>query len=475
MSQIAENCIDTHAQPYIALADRIWGYAELGYEEQQSCAAHIEYLERNGFKVTRGVAGIPTAFIAEAGQGEPVVGILGEYDALSQLNQESMALEPRPSAETATSNGHGCGHHLLGTAAHLAAVGVKAWLEQTGTPGTVRFYGCPAEEGGFGKTYMARAGLFDDLCAALTWHAGVVNAIMNTRFLSVIQAYFHFTGIAAHAGGSPHLGRSALDALEMMNIGVNFLREHMPTDARVHYAITDAGGLAPNVVQASAEALYMMRAPDNLGVQDIYRRVCDIAKGAALMSGCQVDIRFHSGCSNVVLNEPLNQRIIENMQRLGVPDYTQEELRFARDIQKTTRPEEHAAAQRWLSTPWRSDKPVMDYVDAYNPHGVIPQHGSTDVGDVSWVTPTAQFMTACYAFGTSAHSWQWVAQGKSGVAHKGMLLAAKTLAATAIDLFKDPALREAARADWQAQRDGVPYACPIPADIQPPPQRQAAT
>jgi len=468
-----DTLVDAHAPAYTALADRIWGHAELGYEEQQSCAAHIDALERQGFRVRRGVAGIPTAFVAEAGSGALVIGILGEYDALSGMSQESMALEPRPSSETSTSSGHGCGHHLLGTAAHLAAVAVKEHLEKTGAPGTIRFYGCPAEEGGFGKTYMVREGLFDDVDAAVTWHAGCVNAIMNTPFLSVIQAYFRFTGVSAHAGGSPHLGRSALDALEMMNIGVNFLREHMPQDARVHYAITDAGGLAPNVVQARAEALYMMRAPDNDGVRDLYRRVCDIAQGAALMSGCQVDIRFHSGCSNVLLNTPLNQRMVEHMQRLGVPDYDAQDRQLAQEMQNTVKPEEYAYANTWLSAPWRDPKPLFDYIDPYDPHAPYLQHGSTDVGDVSWVTPTAQCMTACYAFPTSPHSWQWVAQGKSGIAHKGMLLAAKTLAATALDLLQESALLDAVRQDWQERRGGKPYVCPIPAEIQPPPLRTA--
>jgi len=473
MNTASDALVEAQAGAYTALADRIWGYAELGYEEQQSCAAHIDALERQGFRVQRGVAGIPTAFIAEAGSGAPIIGILGEYDALSDMSQESLALAPCPSSETATRHGHGCGHHLLGTAAHLAALAVKEQLEKTGAPGTVRFYGCPAEEGGFGKTYMVRAGLFDDVDAALTWHAGCVNAIMNTPFLSVIQAYFRFSGVAAHAGGSPHLGRSALDALELMNIGVNFLREHMPSDARVHYAITDAGGLAPNVVQARAEALYMMRAPDNAGVKDLYRRVGDIAKGAALMSGCQVDIRFHSGCSNVLLNTPLNQRLVEHMQRLGVPDYDAHDLRLAQEMQNTVNPAEYDYANTWLSTPWRDPKPLFDHIDPYQPQAPLLQHGSTDVGDVSWVTPTAQCMVACYAFPTSPHSWQWVAQGKSGIAHKGMLLAAKTLAATAMDLLQDAALRAAVRQDWQARRAGIVYECPIPADVQPPPLRTA--
>lgn len=474
MHAATEDFIDAQAPVYTALSDRIWSFAELGYQEQNSAAAHIQYLRQAGFRITEGVAGIPTAFVAEAGSGGPVIGILGEFDALAQLSQESQALECRPSSEIMSGNGHGCGHHLLGTAAHLAAVGVKEFLERTGTPGTVRFYGCPAEEGGYGKTFMARDGLFDDLSAALTWHPGPITTVKNMSFLAVKQAYFRFTGVAAHAGSSPHLGRSALDALELMNIGVNFLREHMPTDARVHYAITDAGGLAPNVVQASAEALYMIRAPHNHEVDALYQRVLDIANGAALMSGCQVQVRFHSGCSNMVLNDPLNQLMYENLKRLGAPRYDARDQAYASELVKTTKPEEHEALGRWLTAAWRDPKPLFDTVDEYDPRIVTPMHGSTDVGDVSWVTPTAQCMTACFAFGTSPHSWQWVTQGKTGIAHKGMLLAAKTLAATAIDLFQEPAHIEAARRHWIERRHGVAYQCPIPADVLPPPLRKAA-
>lgn len=466
--EYADTFIDAKTDDYTRLSDKIWEYAELGYQEFNSAAAHIEYLERAGFKVTKGVAGIPTAFVAEAGSGGPVIGILGEFDALSGLSQESQALECRPSSEILNGNGHGCGHHLLGTSAHFAAAAVKDYLEREGLPGRVRFYGCPAEEGGYGKTFMVREGLFDDVDAALTWHPAVVNSVWNTSLLACKQVYFRFTGISAHAGASPHLGRSALDALELMNIGVNFLREHMLPDARIHYAITNAGGTAPNVVQANAEVLYMIRAPQNRLVNELYERVEAISKGAAMMTGCTVETRFDSACSDLLLNTPLNQLMYKNLKRLGSPVYDARDRSFADAIQKTTRREEIDQAGRMLASALRDPKPIFDGIDRFDPENALTLHGSSDVGDVSWVTPTAQCWTACYAFGTSLHSWQWVSQGKSSIAHKGMVLAAKTIASTAIDLFRDPALIEAAKQDLEVRRRGEQYESPIPAGVQPP-------
>ena len=466
--------VDEHGQRYAKLSDEIWRYAELGYQERDSARLHIDYLKEAGFAVREGVAGIPTAFVAEAGEGGPVIGILGEFDALSGLSQESLALSCQPSSEIANGNGHGCGHHLLGTSAHLAAVAVKKMLDDAGLQGRVRFYGCPAEEGGWGKTYMARAGLFDDLGAALTWHPGVFNGIMNLESLAVVQAYFRFTGISAHAGASPHLGRSALDALELMNVGTNFLREHMIPDARVHYAITDAGGVAPKVVQPRAEALYMIRAPRNADASEVYARVCDIARGAALMTGCELQIQMHSACSNIMLNDVLNRAMHAQLAHFGAPSYEQAELGFAASMHGTTRPEEIEMAGRMLQNAWKDPKPLYDGVEALDSARPMRMHASTDVGDVSWVTPTAQCMTACFAFGTSPHSWQWVAQGKSSIAHKGMLLAAKTMAGTAMELFQNPALLAAARQELDQRLGGKPYVCPIPADVMPPLGQAAA-
>jgi aminobenzoyl-glutamate utilization protein B len=470
---LIQDFIDESRDKYIALADEIWQFAELGYHEQKSASAHIAFLKAAGFRVQEGVAGIPTAFVAEAGSGGPILGILGEFDALSGLSQESLAFECRPSDEIENGNGHGCGHHLLGTSAHLAAVAVKNALERSGKEGTIRFYGCPAEEGGWGKTYMTRAGLFDDVAAAITWHPGVANGIMNIESLAVKQAYFRFKGISAHAGASPHLGRSALDALELMNVGVNFLREHMIPDARVHYAITDAGGLAPNVVQPTAATLYMIRAPRNRDVHALYERVCDIARGAALMTGCQLEIEVHSACSNLLRNSTLNELMHAKLKQFGAPAYDRQELAYAESMHRTTRPDEVEMAGRMLQAAWRDPKALFDGVDALDSDRPSQMHGSTDVGDVSWVTPTVQCMTACFAFGTSPHSWQWVAQGKSAIAHKGMVLAAKTMAASALELFTNPLLLAAARTELAERLAQEPYVCPIPDDVKPPLPRAA--
>ncbi|NKJ50673.1 amidohydrolase [Burkholderia sp. SG-MS1] len=465
---VVDRFIEAKSALFSSLADEIWQFAETGYQERNSVRKHIDQLKAAGFNVQEGVAGIPTAFIAEAGSGGPVIGILGEYDALSGLSQKSMSLRCEPSAEIANGNGHGCGHHLLGTSAHLAALAVKSFLEERELQGTVRFYGCPAEEGGWGKAFMARAGLFNDLSAALTWHPWMVNTIWNMETLAVKQVYFRFSGISAHAGDSPHLGRSALDALELLNIGINFLREHMLPSARIHYAITNAGGIAPNVVQANAEGLYMIRAPKNQDVESIYARVCDIARGAALMSGCGLEIKIHSGCSNLVLNNVLNQVMHDNLSRFGAPSYDEEERGFAESMHRTTRPEEIEMAGRTLQGAWKDPKPLFDGIDALDVKRPGQLHGSTDVGDVSWITPTAQCFIACYAFGTSPHSWQWVAQGKSSIAHKGMLLAAKTIAASALELFVNPGLLDQARQELDQRLRGHAYVCPIPDEVSPP-------
>ncbi|ODV41982.1 amidohydrolase [Cupriavidus sp. UYMMa02A] len=464
--------VERHSPQFTALADQIWNLAELRYEEFASAQLHIEMLEAAGFRVTRGVADIPTAFIAEAGSGGPVIGILGEYDALSGLSQEAGAMTCQASSEIANGNGHGCGHHLLGTAAHLAAAAVKEQLERTGQAGTVRFYGCPAEEGGSGKTFMARAGLFDDLDAALSWHPAVHNGVFSGETLANIQAYFRFRGKASHAANSPHLGRSALDAVELMNVGVNYLREHMLPDARVHYAVTNTGGLSPNVVQANAEVLYLVRAPRNDQATELFERVRNVARGAALMTGCELEVVFDKACSNLMQNTVLNQLVHKHLQAIGAPAFSPEEMALAAEFQKQTlTPEDIEGAGRSLGQAWRNPKPLFDHIDLYTPGNERKMYGSTDVGDVSWVTPTAQCFTACYAFGTPFHSWQLVSQGKSSLAHKGMLLAAKTMAASAIELFSAPDMLAQAKAELLERRGGKPYACPIPDDVKLPFQR----
>ncbi|MFY4025988.1 M20 family metallopeptidase [Achromobacter xylosoxidans] len=459
--------IDARSDRYAELSDRIWSLAELRYDEHKSAELHIAMLQEAGFRVTRDAAGIPTAFVAEAGTDGPVIGILGEYDALSGLSQESGAYACQPSPETPNGNGHGCGHHLLGTAAHFAAVAVKEFLERNGLPGRIRFYGCPAEEGGSGKTFMARAGLFDDLDAALTWHPASHTGIFHQSSLANIQAYFRFRGVAAHAANSPHLGRSALDAVELMNVGVNYLREHMVPDARVHYAVTNSGGISPNVVQARAEVLYLVRAPINSQAAELYERVKNVARGAALMAGCELEIVFDKACSNYIPNGVLNQVMYANMQALQGPAYTEGEQQAARRMWDAISADDIDNAGKNLGAVLRNPTPLFSGVAPYEPGRHEISYGSTDVGDVSWVTPTAQCWGACYAYGTPFHSWQMVAQGKLSLAHKGMVHAAKIIAATAADLYRQPETLARAKEELLEMRRGQPYVCPIPADVLP--------
>jgi len=453
-----------------ALADRIWSLAELRYAETASARLHMDALAGSGFRITRDVAGIPTAFMAEWGNtgndSGPVIAFLGEYDALSGLNQQSGALVCTPSVDSPGLAGHGCGHHLLGTSAHFAAIALQAHLQASGQRARVRYYGCPAEEGGSGKTFMARAGVFDDVDAALTWHPGSFTGVFSQSTLANIQAKFIFHGKASHAAHSPHLGRSALDAVELMNVGVNYLREHMPPDARVHYAVTDSGGLSPNVVQARAEVLYLIRAARNHEAAELYERVQNVARGAALMTDCKVEIVFDKACSNLLQNRTLNQVLYAKLLAEGALTVGTGEQGQAGQFQATLSKNDIDAVSRPLASVLRGQVPaVFEGVAPYDPAAEEILFGSTDVADVSWITPTVQAWVACYAFGTPMHSWQMVSQGQSGLAHAGMVRAARVLTATAIELVQRPELIEQAQAELLERRQGKPYACPIPADV----------
>lgn len=455
-----------------ALADKIWSLAELRYAETASAQLHMDALASSGFRITRNVADIPTAFLAEWGDSGPVIAFLGEYDALSGLNQQSGALVCTPSVDSPGMAGHGCGHHLLGTSAHFAAIALQAHLQASGAQARIRYYGCPAEEGGSGKTFMARAGVFDDVDAALTWHPGSFTGVFSQTTLANIQAKFIFHGKASHAAQSPHLGRSALDAVELMNVGVNYLREHMPSNARVHYAVTDSGGMSPNVVQARAEVLYLIRAARNHEAAELYERVQNVARGAALMTECQVEIVFDKACSNLLQNTTLNQVLYEKLLAEGQLAVDSQEQKKAVDFQATLKQTDIEDVSRPLSSVLRGKVPaVFDGVAPYDPAVDDMLFGSTDVADVSWITPTVQAWVACYAFGTPMHSWQMVSQGQSGLAHAGMVRAARVLAATAIELVKQPELIEHAKAELLERREGKPYVCPIPADVPLPFQR----
>ena len=448
------SAIDEKAAALDALADYIWDHPELAFEEHLSAQALIAALEREGFGVTRNLAGIPTAFSGRFGSGGPVIGILGEFDALSGLGQVAGATACAPDGRPA---GHGCGHNLLGVGSLGAAIAVKRFLEAGGRPGTVIYFGCPGEEGGSGKAFMARDGAFDALDAALSWHPKDVTEVRTFRSLANAQILYRFDGRASHAGAAPEQGRSALDAVELMNVGVNFLREHMIPQARVHYAITDSGGVSPNVVQPHAEALYLIRAPHNDQVRELCARVDDIARGAALMTGTTERHDFIKACSNIVTNEAMQrdlQRIMDAMQP-PVPDARA--LAYAREL----------TVQSLLGVPdSRPDAPLFEGVRAYQ-GGESWRFGSTDVGDVSWVCPTAQIHAAVWALGTPGHTWQATAQGRSAYAHAMMRYAAKVLAAEAVELLSNPALLAAAQAEHREKVGPNGYQAPIPEGVRP--------
>ena len=455
------------------VADHIWEYAELSLQEFKSAALYCEVLEKEGFRVEKCISGIETAFSASYGSGRPVIGLLAEYDALSGLSQTAGCIEEKPLKEGGS--GHGCGHNILGAGAMAAAFGVKAYLEQNQTAGTVILYGCPGEEGGAAKAFMARDGVWRNLDAALTWHPDDVNEVATGSSNACIQTQYKFHGIASHAAGAPEMGRSALDAVELMNTGVQYLREHMSDKARIHYAITDAGGCSPNVVQAKASVLYMVRSNHVAEAVELQKRVDKIAQGAALMTETTVEKKFIDGLADTVTNHALERVLYRNFEALGVPSYTPEELAFADSLAGT-----YSGSDR---APGVGSQYDLDYAAdaqarrAQAGHAMnrflLPlyqgdafQPGSTDVGDVSWQCPTAQIHVAAWPNGCPGHSWQNVSCGRTDIGHKAALHAGKVLAAAAIDLLTDPALLEEAKTEFQ-RRTAAGYTCPIPADAVP--------
>lgn len=456
--------VDTLKQRFVELSDRVWGMPEVCYTEARSCAEHTAELKAQGFRITEKVAGIPTAVVGEAGRGGPVIAIMGEYDALPGLSQEGGVAEHRPIE--VNGHGHGCGHNLLGSAALLAATAVKNWLAATGTPGRVRYYGCPAEEGGAAKAFMVRAGAFKDADIAISWHPHSFWEVTPPLSLANTRADFIFTGRAAHAAAFPHLGRSALDAVELMSVGVNYMREHMPSDARVHYALLDTGGIAPNVVQAHARVRYSIRATDLPGMLELVKRVRMIAEGAALMSETKVEMKIISAVSNMVGNTPLEATMQGILEELGPPHFDDADKAFADSIRKTLSAQDIAAV--WSSIGQRdTGAPLADFTVPANTVRK-PMIGSTDIGDVSWVVPTVQAHAPTVAIGTAFHTWQIVAQGKSPAAHKAMVQVAKAMAATAVAALTDPELVAAAKTDLAERTRLTPYVCPIPDGIEPP-------
>lgn len=445
---------------FAALSDFIWDHPETAFEETVSAQALQYALEEHGFQVAANLAGIPTAFSGTWGQGKPVIGFLGEFDALSGMSQQAGVLHSAPLESGG--NGHGCGHNLLGAGSLAAAVLVKEYLQSNHLSGTVVYFGCPGEEGGSGKTFMAREGTFDGLDCAITWHPGDLNAVIPVSLLANVQLSYHFHVRSAHAAVSPHLGRSALDAVALMNTGVQYLREHMIPEARIHYAITNAGGSSPNVVQAEAEVLYLIRAPQNQQVQELRQRVEKIAQGAALMTETQVTSTFYKACSNVVPNQTLCQCMQQNLESVPFPPVPPEWERDAKAIFQTLDAPLNPMQKRLVQ-----DGRFISSVPTPLMPGERCMSGSSDVGDVSWICPTVQCTAATAALGTPAHSWQQVAQGKSPLAHAATMYAAQVMAGTAVDLLEQQDLLVRAKEELLHRLDGQSYACPIPADAVP--------
>ncbi len=435
--------MDERAEHYGQLSRRIWEIAEVGYKEKQSSDLLKAELRGAGFQITENVGEIPTAFTASYGSGKPVIGILGEYDALPGLSQDSV---PEKKPRVAGAPGHGCGHNLFGVASAFAAIAVKDYLIANKKSGTIRFYGTPAEEGGGGKIYMARAGAFNDCDTVLAWHPGSANAASLGTSLANIHAKFKFYGKAAHAAGAPDKGRSSLDAVMLTAHAVDMLREHVPQETRIHYVVTN-GGEAPNVVPDFSEVWVYARHPDMATLDNIWSRVVKCAEAGALATETRLETQLVNSVYNLLPNEPLTYLLDKNLRRVGGMKYTAEEKAFAEKLRQSF-PTENAL-------PLGSEEQVQ-------PVREESAGGSTDVADVSWIVPTAQFTTATYVPGTPGHSWQSTACSGTSIGRKGMVNAAKTLALSAVDLFNDPKLIETAKADFNKRRAGHEYKSRIP-------------
>lgn len=464
--------IDENAGIFTGVSDAVWAKPELSLKEFESAKLYCDTLRKYGFEVTEGLAGVATAFCGRYGSGRPVIGILGEFDALSGLSQAAGCSEHKPLVEGAP--GHGCGHNMLGAGALGAAFAVKDYLEKSGQPGTVIFYGCPGEEGGAGKAFMAREGMWRELDCALTWHPSDVNEVVTGTNNSSIQVLYKFHGVSAHAAGDPENGRSALDAVELMNTGVQYLREHMTSDCRVHYAIIDAGGVSPNVVQSEASVLYMVRANKVRDSVKLLARVDKIAQGAALMTETGFDRQFIDGTAELVPNYTLEELLYRIFNEVGLPEYSAGERQLAEALRKTydvtTAPgiaagfDADIAADVAERTNGLSDALCGFIMPEYHSTGFVA--GSTDVGDVSWQTPAAQVHCVTFPFGAAGHSWQNVSSGGTSLGHKGLINAAKIIACAAIELMNDPETLQKARDEF-ARRTKSGYVCPIEPDAVP--------
>lgn len=467
--------LEQRTDRFADMADRIWEKPEIKWEEFYASQLQAGFLENEGFSVTRDVAGMNTALVAEWGSGSPIIGFIGEYDALPGLSQKRKA---ERDALVEGGPGHGCGHNLLGTGALAASVAVKDWLENGGGSGTVRYYGCPAEEGGGGKVFMARAGLFDDLDAALTWHPGALNSVSKGRTVAIQSASFRFTGVSAHAGQAPHLGRSALDAVELMNVGANYLREHVLDGTRIQYIITD-GGQAANIVPETAAVEYTLRAEKREYLQEVAERLRKVAQGAATMTETTFEETVLDAYSSFQPNHYLSDLLGNALHYLGPIEFTADEMAFAQRVNDAFpgTNEDYArqeidyynAEGKWAEMRWAyKDSPLVGANFPTAPDEHMVHKGATDVGDLSQVAPTATLFTACFPTGSPGHSWANVASGGISIGHKGMLHAAKAMAICAVDLLMNPQHLKKVNEEFERRVGVGQYECPIDESVQPP-------
>ena len=472
--KLIKELVAAEAEAAKKLAADIWGYAELPYQELRSAALLCDALEKEGFVIKSGIADIPTAFTATfvSGSGKPVMGLLAEYDALDGLSQKAGSPEKEP--VEAGAPGHGCGHNLLGAGCYAAAVALKNYLQKNGKDGTVIFFGCPAEEGAGSKQFIARAGYFDNVDFCYSWHPGTVNEVTSKGSVAIMGANFIFDGVSAHAGGAPHLGRSALDTAELMNIGVNYLREHMIDAARVHYAYSDAGGTAPNVVQDHAVIKYEVRAPKVNQMQELFTRVVDVAKGAALMVGTKMRYEITMAFSDYVPNRTLAAVMDEAFREVGAPEWTEGEYALASEFLRTYSKSTQKDIRESLSLEFPDmdpdtllAKPLDSAVHPFDPRQTAYESGSTDVGDVGYTVPTVTLTAATQCLGNGGHTWQNTAFSCSAIGMKGMLTAAEVMVLSFVKTMERPELVEQAKEELR-KKNGGKYTCPLPDYVTPP-------
>ncbi len=467
IKQTALHWIEEHQDLIIDAHQQAWELAEVGLQEMQTSKLLADILEENGFTVERGVAGMPSAFVATYGSGGPVIGMMAELDALPGLSQEAVPYR-KPLVDGAP--GHGCGHCGYAATALGGALATKAAMEAHDIPGTIKCFGCPAEETLVGKVFMVRDGIFDGLDACLGHHPGGTNGASLGSGNAMNSVKFEFFGKASHAAGSPEQGISALDAVELMNVGVNYMREHVVQETRMHYVIEE-GGHEPNVVPAYARSWYYVRAPERDLVDKYYEWVLRIADGADLMAGTTHKVRFLTGAHNGIANRPMAELLVANMREIGAPEYTEEELAFAAELGKSVSRDEKRTILSRSSLPEAMELMDVDInTRIYDPYGEERKGGggSTDVAEVSWNTPTLEYNTACFIVGTPGHSWQNVAVSGTSIAHKSTLFAAKAMATTTLDLLTGPDELDRVRKDWEKRMEGRTYRCPLPADLKPP-------